>query len=329
MLVGEAWGEVEERKGMPFVGPSGGLLNAFLSSAGIERSECYLTNVFNFRPPGNRIPSLCGGKAGGIPGMPPIDTGKYVRVEYHTELERLYKEVENVNPNVIVALGAVACWALLHDRRIKRLRGAPVKGITGHKVFPTYHPAAVLREYKLRPIVFSDFSKIRRESTFPDIRRPRREFWLEPTLGDIAAFEQFILSATRLSVDVETWNRRITCIGFAPSVDRAIVIPFLFRGNRSCNYWPTVEEELKALSFVRKWALLKKEIIGQNILYDCSYIWGKYGIPLFNVEHDTMLLHHAMQPEMEKSLALLTSLYTTEPQHKFMRQDVKTLKKED
>lgn len=329
LLVGEAWGEREEKAGKPFVGPSGAMLDGFLQAHGLSRTDCYLTNVFNFRPEGNRIPSLCGPKAAGIPKMPPIDSGKYVLAKYKPELDRLYKEITDVNPNVIVALGGTACWALLHDRRIKRLRGAPLQGVTGHKVLPTYHPAAILREYKLRPIVFSDFAKVRRESAFPEIVRPRRELWLEPDINDLRNFERFITASRRICADIETWNRRITCIGFAPSVDRAIVIPFLDHTSEGCNYWPTLEAELEALSFVRRWLSLGKCVINQNILYDASYLWKIYGIPIYHITDDTMLLHHAMQPEMEKGLAFLGPLYLDEPQWKFLREGSSTLKKED
>lgn len=329
VIVGEAWGEKEEEKGRPFVGPSGHLLNSFLASAGIERRECYLTNVFNFRPQGNRLLTLAGSKARGIPGMPQIDTGKYILAEYEPELKRLYREIEDVGPNLVIALGGTACWAVLRDRRIKRLRGAPIEGVTGHKVLATYHPAAVLREYKLRPIVYSDFEKARRESLYPDVRRPQRELWLAPNLEDMAAFERYILESEWLSVDIETWNRQITCIGFAPSIDRAIVVPFIHHGSPDGNYWRTFVEEKQAWEYVRRWLQYGKKVVGQNFLYDCNYLWSKYGTPVYDVEGDTMLLSHAMQPEMEKSLALLGTLWTDEPPWKWMREDIKTLKKED
>lgn len=339
VIVGEAWGEKEEELGRPFVGPSGGLLDSFLSAHGIRRSDCYITNCFNFRPNRNPIQtsSIAGPKSEGIPGFPSFGKGKYVRTEFKPELDRLYSEIKNINPNLIVALGGVACWALLHDSRIKKLRGSPKMGVTGHKVFPTYHPAAVLREFKLRPVVFADFKKIREEILFPDIHRPVREFWLYPTINDLAAFEPHILSTHKLSVDIETWNRQITCIGFAPSLSLALVIPFVYHGSKDGNYWRTFAEEKAAWTYVRKWLALGIPLVGQNFNYDLNYLWSKYGmairepgpehnLPLVN---DTMLLHHAIQPEMEKSLAFLSSIYTTEPQHKFMRKHNETLKKED
>lgn len=341
-ICGEAWGKDEEEKGKPFVGASGGLLNSFLAAVGIPRNECYISNVFNFRPDRNPIhtSSIAGSKAEGIKGMPSFGKNRYVKAQYKSELDRLYTEIRDRNPNLIVALGGVACWALLHDNRIKRLRGSPSRGITGHKVFPTYHPAAVLREYKLRPIVFADFKKIVREQHFPEIRRPERTFWLYPEVSDLEAFDPHIMASNcqELSVDIETWNRQITCIGFAPRTDLALVVPFIWRGHPSGNYWPDLQSELAAWSYVKRWIESGIPLVGQNFLYDLNYLWGKYGIRVppptpgsgYNLPpvSDTMLTHHAMQPEMEKSLALLSSLYTDEPQHKFMRKQT-TLKQED
>ena len=330
MIVGEAFGAHEERKGQPFVGPSGGLLNAFLSANGISRSDCYITNVFNFRPIANNIKSLCGSKDRSIPGMPMLMTGKYVDRKYKPELDRLYDEIRTINPNVIVALGGTATWATLRDHRIKKLRGAPAVGVTGHKVLPTYHPAAVLREYKLRPIVFADFKKAAREAAFPDVRRPNRTLLLHPTLDDLREFErQHIMPAEVLSVDIETWSRQITCIGFATSPNTALVIPFVWHGTKDGNYWSNIEQELEAWAYVRRWLNLGKKIIGQNFLYDARYLWDRYGIPIRTIAGDTMLIHHAQQPEMEKSLGFLGSIHTNEPSWKFMRSDIKTLKKED
>lgn len=341
-IVGEAWGAIEEEKGAPFQGPSGGLLNAFLASVGIPRHECRLTNVFNFRPNKNPIQgsNVAGPKSEGILGMPSFGKGKYVRAEFKPELDRLYREIRDFNPTIILALGGVACWALLHDPRIKKLRGSPSRGITGHKVFPTYHPAAILREFKLRPVVFADFKKLVREAEYPEIRRPKREFWLYPTLEDLAAFDKFIMNGAcrELSVDIETSNRQITCVGFAPRTDLAIVVPFIWRGSPNKNYWPDLTSELAAWAYVKRWIESGIPLVGQNFLYDLNYLWGKYGIrvprtpiPGANLPpvNDTMLTHHAQQPEMEKSLALLSSLYTDEPQHKFMRARKDTLKQED
>lgn len=331
MVIGEAWGEKEEELGEPFVGPSGRMLKSYLKNSKIDLRDCYFTNVFNFRPqPSNNIENLCGPKSEALPGRKALVKGKYVRAEFAEELIRLEEEIKTVQPNCILALGSTALWAVLNETGIKKMRGAPTITANGVKVLPTYHPSAVLREYKLRPIVWADFSKVEREMEFPELIRPAREFWLRPSIQDLALFEtKHILPAEELSVDIETWDRQITCIGFAPSEELAIVIPFCSRAEPDGNYWRSFQEERIAWDYVRRWLNLGKRIYGQNFLYDISYLWPKMRIPLHEVTDDTMLAHHAMQPEMEKGLGFLGSIYTNEPSWKFMRTDIKTLKKED
>src|SRR6266550_3273730 len=104
-LVGEAWGEQEERERAPFVGPTGYELTKMLSEAGLRRADCFLTNVFNLHPPRNKIEAFCGPKTGALPGYPALVKGKYVRAEFSIELERLGDELVRENPNLVVALG--------------------------------------------------------------------------------------------------------------------------------------------------------------------------------------------------------------------------------
>lgn len=326
MIVGEAWGEKEEELQQPFVGPSGFILNNMLSQVGIDRKECYVTNVFNLRPqPRNDIINLCGSKTEAIAGYPALTKGKYVKQQYAPELDRLYSEVRTHQPNIIIALGATAAWAFLHTAGIKPIRGfispsyRTVSERLGRefKILPTYHPAAIGREWSLRPVAIADLDKAKRESQFLECIRPKRLIWIEPTLEDLYEYEQkFILPATKLSADIETWQDQITCIGFAPSADSAIVVPFTTERGSGHSYWPTTSEELIAWDFVRRW--LTKSLIFQNGMFDMNVIWSKYGLPCPSAE-DTMLAHHAMQPELEKGLGFLGSVYTDEWAWKFMR----------
>lgn len=324
-LVGEAWGEKEEEAGAPFVGTSGWLLDQMLAQAGIARSECLITNCFNLRPrPTNDIKNLCGPRTTGIPGLPQVQAGKYIRAEYAPELERLYDEIMVSNPNIIIALGATAAWAFLDTSGIRSIRGATtvtcnrVSNILGrqYKLLPTYHPAAVAREWSIRPIVIADLDKARRQSSTPEFTRPSRSIWLRPTLQDLAIYDRdFIQPADSLTADIETKQDQITCFGFAPNPDTAIVIPFFLESGQ--NYWSTIEEELIAWDYVRRW-LATKPTTFQNGMYDINFTWSRYGIPVPLASEDTMLLQHAWQPEMQKGLGFLASVYTEEASWKFM-----------
>jgi uracil-DNA glycosylase len=341
MLVGEAWGEAEAEARQPFIGKSGWLIKQLLSQVGIEYRDCAVTTVFNLRPPGsNDVINLCGAKPEGIKGMPALVKGKFARAEYTPELARLYGEINDENPNLIIALGATAAWALLGTSGIRAIRGAPIgttspaSAATGvslsrtFKVLPTYHPAAVLREWSLRPIVLADLDKARRQSQDPSIVRPSREIWVEPTLEDLQAYEQeYILPARRLSIDIETKGDQITCIGFAPSISSAIVIPFWSKAQKDGNYWRTAAEEMRAWAYVKRWCKMKPSVF-QNGLYDIHRLWRTYGIACTLADADTMLCHHALQPEMEKGLGFMGTVYTEEASWKFMSR-METLKKED
>jgi DNA polymerase len=316
-IVGEAWGEYEERERSPFVGPAGWQLNTMLRDAGIARTECHLTNVFNLRPkPSNKIDNLCGTRKEVLHALPPLSSGKYVLDKYLPEVERLRKELTEVNPNVIICAGGTAAWALLSDGRISKLRGAvaPSTLIPGKKCLPTFHPSYILQGgYEARHVTILDLKKARRESEFPDIRRPLRTVYTEPLLIELDWFyDKFVAPARRLAVDIETRGDRITCIGFAPAANVALVVPFEDIRKPGGNYWRTVTDEVAAMQWVRHVLDAPCEKIFQNGLFDISRLWRTYGIPVRNAVHDTMLLHHALQPESPKGLDYLGSIYTDE-----------------
>lgn len=330
ILVGEAWGEEEERQQLPFVGPSGRVLNGILSEAGINRADCYLTNVFNLRPkPKNDIVNLCGTKAEGILGKPSVVAGKYIRAEYASELARLDNELKTVQHNIIVAVGNTAAWAILNSSGIRKMRGTVTPSQYG-KVVPVFHPAAIMRDWSLRHVTVLDFMKIKREAEFPEVRRPQRKLWLDPSLGDIETFfYTYVAEARRMAIDIETANDTITCIGFAPRTDLAIVIPFN-DPRKDGNYWESLEEEKLAWHWVRRYLNSPCEKVFQNGLYDMSWLWRKMGMTVSDVAHDTMLLHHSLQIESPKGLDFLGSVYTNEAAWKLMRaKGKKTLKQDE
>jgi len=335
-FIGEALGDSELRTpgNPPLVGPSGAELIRMLGEAGViqlssadrellrryyaeskpehintiwsNHPEVYRTNVFNFAIPRNDIANLCGSKAEGIAGYPALIKSKYLRAEFEPELDRLAAELISRDPNVVVCLGNTPLWALSGKSGISKVRGTTLLSTltaVDFKLLPTYHPAAVIRDWSQRPTTIADFMKAKRESAFPEIRRPPREIWIEPTLEDIAEFaNSFIRGCDLLSTDIETSGQRITCIGFAPSADRAIVIPFDDSRNLSGSYWPTWEAEYRCWNLVR--GILEDRSIPklfQNGAYDIAFLWRAYGIRTMGAAEDTMLLSHALQPGNVKS----------------------------
>lgn len=326
MIVGEAWGEEEARTGLPFIGSAGRELNRMLEEAEIDRKDCYVTNVFNLQPqPTNDIKNLCCSKDVSSVPMPELSRGNYLQDQYFPEVQRLWDEVSRVRPNLVIALGNTALWAFTGSYGIKKLRGtiteATLGSCKGIKVLPTYHPAAVLRDWSMRSVVVVDLMKAKRQSLFPEIRRPKREIWLEPSLNHIELFyNSYVVGCQKLSFDIETAGAtQITCVGFAPSPTRAIVIPFVDNRQSDGSYWRSLEEERAAWLWVRKYLLHSAEKVGQNTLYDINWLWHKIGVTPKNYCRDTMLKHHAINPELEKSLGFLGSVYTDEPAWKTMR----------
>jgi uracil-DNA glycosylase len=364
VLIGEAMGADEDRIGCSFVGPSGVELLRQLDESGIlsltsgDRSyisryytngdlraidavwslhsnEIFRTNVLQFHPPGNDINEVCGPKASGLSGYPPITKGKYLQDIYEPELERLAEEILRHNPNLIICLGNTALWALSGRTGIAKVRGTTFLSshtVADFKCIGIYHPAAVLRQWELRPTTIMDLVKAKRESFFPDIRRPNCEIWIEPTLEDIETFiaNHIEIGCDLLSVDIETSGARITCIGFAPRVDLAIVIPFDDARKPNRSYWPTELDEKRCWSLVRR-VLENTHIpkLFQNGVYDIGFLIRSYGIRTYNAKEDTMLAHHALQPESLKGLGYLGSVYTDHGSWKHMRKRHETVKRHE
>ena len=302
------------------------MLRQLFGQVGLPLRGTAKTSVFRF--PARDIVDIAGPKASALPGFPAVGPGKYISTAHTEDLANLEREIARVKPNLILGFGPASAWALLRNKSVKGIRGAPTASAYGPKALITYHPSSVLRDYGLRPIVISDLAKASREMTFPELVRPTREIWLSPTFADLLDFEaRYIEGASQLSIDIETAQRQITCIGFAPTKDRALVVPITCRANRDGNYWDA-GTEVRVWNWIRRQCARRTSIIGQNFLYDSNFLWTSYGITCPSMSEDTMLLHHALQPEMEKGLGFLATLYTNEPPWKMMRKK-DTVKRED
>jgi DNA polymerase len=335
MLLGEAPGEQEERLGIPFVGASGQELDRMLAEAGWNPGEIYKTNVFKTRPLNNKLESIFVSQqewktlygttttGAGSPAPYRIDNKiHFLPPSFQLELSHLAEEIAACNPNLILALGNTALWSLTGRQNISSLRGTVLLSTTlstPRKLLPSWHPAAILRQWDLRPILIADLIKARRQAQFPEIRRPSRQVLVNPTLTDLEIWYARLLEdpPSSLAVDVETKRGQITEIGFARSSVNALVVPFIKSFNE--HYWPTPGCEATALRGVK--AILQTPIpkVFQNGLYDLQYIWRTWRLTPRNCLHDTMLKHHSLFPEVQKGLGFLGSLYTDEPAWKFMR----------
>lgn len=139
MFIGEGPGYHEDRMGRPFVGPAGQFLSELLSLAGMRREDVFIANVVKCRPPQNRDP---------LPEEITICTEAY-----------LFRQIEAIDPQVIVTLGRFSMALYLPDERISRIHGQPYR--LGHRLLvPMIHPAAALHQPENRPLIEEDFRRL-------------------------------------------------------------------------------------------------------------------------------------------------------------------------
>ncbi|HDR04856.1 MAG TPA: uracil-DNA glycosylase [Candidatus Marinimicrobia bacterium] len=136
LFIGEAPGEQEDLRGIPFVGRAGQLLDKLLAEIDLQRSDVFIANVLKCRPPANRDPlpeeiALCE--------------------------PYLHEQIRIINPKVIVALGRIAGKTLLKkDLALKEMRGKTLQ-YQGVDLMVTYHPAAILRNMNMLNMIQDDF----------------------------------------------------------------------------------------------------------------------------------------------------------------------------
>lgn len=387
MVIGEAPGAVEDRVGKPFVGLSGHEFDTELAAAGWNRSDLFLSNVCHERPPGNEIDHFFAKKSQSkkapiLDGTPadqlltavsianlgsssPVGlAGRYPLAPILRGLGQLQRDIDRLQPTLIIVLGNTALWALTGLTGILKWRGSilPASGgpVDGHgiKLIPTIHPAGVLREYVFRSIVIQDLRRAKRESAFPEIRRPAYNFTVPTSVKQVETwFEDHVwgqqqaneVSPTKagstppLVADVENFyetdrvhDGRLICLGFASSKLDAICVPFVHRSGDDPHYWRSADDEMAVVSHCCR-ALRGRPIVFHNGLHDCQIIAKNWGfMPRF--EHDTMVKQHVAFPgmlggkidpvtgQMSKkgsslSLAFCSSMYCL--YHKFWKNDGK------
>ena len=313
MIVGEAPGVDEERQGRPFVGVSGMELDRLLHEAGLLRSECFVTNVCRVRPFQNDISHFVSRRK-----TPPDPSwtnvgGMWLHPHAAAGLAALRKEIELCQPTVIIALGNLSLWALTSKWGVTDWRGSvlPCTVTPAAYVIPTYHPAAILRQWSWRPYVISDLKRVKSLCT-DGITWPNYRFIIAPQFEQAAAWLQLAKSnldrePVHIACDIETRAGHIACIGLATNAEHAICIP-LMCSERHEGYWPEHEE----LEIVRLLAAVlthpNVRVSGQNFIYDAQYFRRHLGfVPRLAL--DTMVTHHVCFPGTDKDLGTLSSLY--------------------
>ena len=139
MFIGEAPGREEDRTGIPFVGRAGQLLNKLLAGIHIRREEVFIANILKCRPPNNRDPQAS---------------------EVQECIPYLHRQIELIQPKVIVALGRIAAQNLLNNTSSLKQMRERLWQYQGVNMIVTYHPAAILRNMGLLSTATQDFKFI-------------------------------------------------------------------------------------------------------------------------------------------------------------------------
>jgi uracil-DNA glycosylase family 4 len=306
-LVGEAPGEDEvlNKPPRPFVGMAGKILDRMLAEAGINRAECFVTNVSLERPTDNKFYKFF------------YDTQmKPKRVIPKSRLwewrECLEQQLREVKPNVVVAFGNEPMQALLGLGGITKRRGSIYVHKDGYKVIPVVHPAAIMRSWKMRTVAIHDLTRAVKESGTRYYTDPDLAIRVDPEYDQVIEYLDWLIETrSQVTIDLETRGLHIACLGIGHLPDQALVIPFM----RTVGHYWRVDREAQILARLVN-ILRSNPIDGQNfIMFDSYIFWHEWGVVPDNIVFDTMHGQHLLYPErfginMGLGLEFLTSLYS-------------------
>lgn len=309
MVVGEAPASTEVREGRPFQGRAGQQLDSILKVVGIPRESLYITNAC-LTP----VTEVGGNKERFF-----FTNGQPSPV-FMRGIGQLIKDIQEIKPNVVVALGNYALWAFMQHQGITKWRGSILKSpLTGTKVIPTIHPAALLRGvgaddggtsggggmWKMLTAVVHDFEKAKKQSGFPELRLRPRAVVLNP-VGEALDYcmGRLMKPGARVVFDMETFGgTNLAYAGFSDyDPEWSMVVSM-----------DTPERVAIGKAILENPETFK---VGHNI---CAYdvpMLDSAGIHVARPSWDTMVAAHVLVPDLPKSLAFLQSIYTDMPFHK-------------
>ena len=301
LLVGRDPGTSEVRRGRPFVGPAGQILDACLQDASVPRSSINIANVVGVQPRNN-------------------DFNAHHHVDVDMGVKALHALVREVEPAAIVAMGAHAAYALIegwptkddtifgaHD--IKRRRGYWWDTPHG-PVLATLHPAGVLPHRDpsgIGRLLFTHDLKVAKEVQQHGLQRPIREVEVVTDVSAArAAGKRIKAYKGRVACDIENAGNAISCVGFAPSGSHA----YVFAGAALRTAFELLADP-------------NVHTIWQNAQYDLHFLLTRCGVRVNDPIDDTIVGWHTLWPEIAgraedrkgpkrtyKNLAFFASIYT-------------------
>jgi len=301
MIIGEAPGAEESRQGKPFVGPAGALLSECLKGAGINRDNVYITNVVKFRPTLET--------SRGVENRPPTHK------EITDYVPFLIKEMQDVQPKLIILLGAVALKVFSGKSGITRARGLiTTDQVLGCKLLPTYHPSYILHsigdsKVRFKEQLIKDLSTAKTyvETGSLEVKRTPTHYTLVDSTEGFEALMCRLFNAPIVDFDLETTGlnydtHEIMCVALSPAEAESYVVPLLVGGKL---YWgdkhQTVIDRLKGFF---ESDIPKSAHMGS---FDVQFL-RKVGIRVKNFACDTLIMHYLLNENAKshglKELAL-------------------------
>lgn len=337
LVIGEAYGMNEDRFQQPFMGESGQELNNMLKEAGINPADCLFTNVINLRPDNNNFKHfLLRTQEARDEKLTPF-RGVFPQQTLLTHLQRLHDLISLTKPEIIIALGNWALWAVTDKYRVKngtkkeRTNGYKlISGIDTYRgsmeytspnlpripVLATYHPAAVLRMWPWRFTAVNDLRRVTEFLRQPLVLRrwgyePVLRRWLAPDYSTIEAWcEHFLEGRNKnLTLDLETFAGKIHIMGISQPGSTRLVIPFMDVTLTGTKPYYSPSDWRRIYSILRR-VLTHPDtrLEGQNLLFDVQYLYNEFAyVPV--IGFDSMVAQHLLWPAFRRGLDYMASLY--------------------
>lgn len=299
-VVGEAPGQDEMVALEPFVGTSGRLLRAILSSCGIACDQVFFGNICQHNPPGNDI-----------------DRFAFSGPEITAGLERLRHDLHVFRPNCVLLLGKTAFRVFRPDLCYQSRKGftipladwrgsvfqtsslLPDDGSVGgpFKCVSTYHPAFILRSYGDLPYFKFDVARAVRHSAVGGYYPLIRQGVLRPTLSEVLSYIAWIRETRqRCTFDIEGYadDVGVTMLSLCTTPSDGIVVPFWINGK---NYWSEDEEVQVWQALAALWADPSVPKEAHQCFYELFVLAWRHLCVVNNVTDDTLMLHWENFPE--------------------------------
>ena len=295
------------REGTFLSGANGNAFEQLLSRVGLSRANVLITAVCNQALPNGSINWLFDAK--GIVRDQFTYTGHFIR---------LMGQIEEYNPNVIVAMGPYALKLLTGKGHWqKRKEDGEVIGWTGmtdwrgsildgvgiakdRKVVAVQPIDAITAQWKLHVYWCADMLRVLEQSQFPEVRRHPRKLHIDPPDDVVESLVQEMLERDDpIAFDIEFYHGRLLCIGFCNSEAWSLTLS---------NTGP------ERVALYRRILESGHALCAQNAMFDCGVLeWNEGIVTLNHLAFDTLLASHAAYIELPKDLGTLCSIYTEEP----------------